>query len=266
MKIIFFLKLSWTFFKQKCHFRAQGIRSYPKHPRTPPNSFWRQSYGHLSAQISKHVITILLVSKVLLKATSTVVTTTYVTLRFRNFKKLSRCEQWIKKYDRPLYRAILRCGSIPLLQIGIRDHLHAEQRLWTQGEMTKWIKNDSYQPWKSHDPWAILEASSAVFLVSYDVSDIFGRFRSLWVTSLYPGCSLRASKVDQKVVYNTENSGFWISAPDNIPSCYLCFVGSVWHLGHLWNLLFAYGCFTLPRLLSADSRVGSKSCQKTRKT
>ena len=63
-----------------------------------------------------------------------------------------------------------------------------------------------------HDPCAVSEGSPAVFSVPFDVSDILGCFRSLGVTSLYPGCSIRASKVDQKVVYNTENSGFWIPA------------------------------------------------------
>ena len=91
-----------------------------------------------------------------------------------------------------------------------------------------------------HESWTILEASPVVFLMPYDVSDILGRFRCLGVTSLYLGCSLRASKVDQKVVYNTENSGFWIPTLDDVSSCSLCFLGSMWHLGHLWNLLFAY--------------------------
>ena len=73
-----------------------------------------------------------------------------------------------------------------------------------------------------HDPCAVSEGSPAVFSVPYDVSDILGCFRSLGVTSLYPGCSIRASKVDQKVVYNTENSGFWITAvtaPENPGFC-----------------------------------------------
>ena len=78
-----------------------------------------------------------------------------------------------------------------------------------------------------HDPCAVLEGSPVVFSVPYDVSDILGCFRSLGVTSLYPGCAVRASKVDQKVVYNTENSGFWIPVPDDVSSCYLCFLGSV---------------------------------------
>ena len=39
-----------TFFRRECHFRAQRIPSYPKHPRTPPNSSYSWSYRNLSAK------------------------------------------------------------------------------------------------------------------------------------------------------------------------------------------------------------------------